>query len=196
MEVKRIRNSGVDGREKDMRRKFLRYGVVLLGILVVGILGPTCLSSLVIASEEKTEPPKTTVQPEQTSVGRISAEVAEAMETLPTTESLTIIIQSDSPITSLEQDQVKQAGAEVTVVKERMLIADATREQIEIISEYDWVSLVGLEVLGEAQAEPPKTTDISPGLNIPTNITILLLLLISLIVVAAVYLKKKRKRGF
>lgn len=110
--------------------------------------------------------------------GKLSLELVEAMNDSSPDDKLRIIVQSDSMINSPEINQIKEIGTEVLVVKERMIIAHATKEQIEGISEYEWVSLIGLDVLGEAQ---------TPLFSIWTQIGIIF-------VIAIVMYRKKVKR--
>jgi subtilisin family serine protease len=87
--------------------------------------------------------------------GKLSAELVKAMKESSPDDKLRVIVQSDFIITPSKLDQIKGIETEILVIKDRMIIIDATKEQIGKIAGYGWVSLIDLDVLGEAQ--PPNT---------------------------------------
>lgn len=91
---------------------------------------------------------------------KISQELLDEMEKAPGAK-LQVIIQSFVPITS-EADQVTQTGAQILNIRERMIVAKATPEQIKKIADYEWVSLIGLDVRGEALESAVKTPKEAP----------------------------------
>lgn len=110
---------------------------------------------------------------------KISQEVTSEMEKAPD-KIMQIIIQSVSGTTQLEIDQVVQAGAQILNIRQNMIVARATPEQIKKIAGYAWVSLIGLDVRGEAQETPAgtETPEKAPKAPFVTAATLILALLL------------------